>query len=141
MFTKKLAKVLSIFFVTIVVIFALMTIRTFLTSFPNIMPYSENAVAKPANFEKHVQKLSGGLQFQTVGNWDAKKIDIAQFAKFRDYLRTSYPTVFKNMEYRLSDDHAMLLIWRGTNPDLKPILFNAFHTLCNFRRNEVPQCK
>ncbi|MCL2338905.1 MAG: M20/M25/M40 family metallo-hydrolase [Proteobacteria bacterium] len=124
---KKFKKVLLALVAVIAAIFVVMIIRTMATRFPDVAAWDENKIALPKDFEKYVTDWAGGLKFQTVSHADVTQTDFAKFAAFRDYLKTAYPTVFKNMEFNLINDNAMVLVWRGKNPDLKPILFNAHY--------------
>ena len=124
---KKFPAILKISFAIIAVIFSFMLARTFFVPFQSAAIWQENKIPTPENFAKHAKRLSGGLQIPTVSNADIKKTDFSKFAKFRNYLQQEYPIVFKNVSYKIIDENAMLLVWKGTNPDLNPILFNTHY--------------
>ena len=124
---KKIKKSLGILFIIIIGVLLLMSVRSLFTGFPTAVSWQENKVERPANFETQVKKLSGGIQIPTVSYTDTEKTDFSRFAAFRDYLKKKYPAVFEKMEYSLINENTMLLVWRGTNAGLNPILFNAHY--------------
>lgn len=113
---------------TIVVIACgLIITKTLLHKFPNVKKYNQPDIAYVSNFARYVENLSGGLQFATISNTDYAATDFTPFVQFRDYVKEVYPLVFKNADYTLVNDHAMLVKWPGRRSDLKPILFNAHY--------------
>src|SRR5439155_608859 len=48
------------------------------------------------------ERLAGALRFRTISNQDSTQFDAAEFRRFQDYLRTSFPRL-----------HARPRCWRG----------------------------
>jgi len=107
---------------------ALLTTRAFFVRFPTVQPWAMGAkvapIPAPENFDRTVEILAGGLRIPTV---DGDTTGLAKFSEFRDYLQKSYPVVFKTMEYKLIGDGAIVLIWRGKDSSLPPMMFNAHY--------------
>ncbi len=125
--TKKTLKYAGISLIATASLLMAMTARTLFVRFPHVQAWNDKNTEYPENFIEYVNKLSGGLKIPTVSYEDLQKTDFSKFAEFRTYLQNQYPTVFKNMEHFLIDNNSVILIWRGTNSDLKPIMFNAHY--------------
>jgi len=72
-----------------------------------------------------VQRLAEAVRFRTVSYQDLARIDYAEFERLHTYLRASFPRVFAGMEVETVGDYSLLLHWRGSQPELQPVLFTA----------------
>lgn len=124
---KRNIKYLTISVAVVISVLVAVSARTMLTRFPETKIWKESNIQRPKDFDGYVNKLAGGLQIPTISNDDTLQIDFSQFAKFRNYVQEQYPNVFKNVEYNVINNNAMLLKWRGSNPKLNPILFNSHY--------------
>ncbi|MCR3906814.1 MAG: M20/M25/M40 family metallo-hydrolase [Tenericutes bacterium] len=72
-----------------------------------------------------VESLSQMIQFKTVSNLDEKKVDRAEFKKFRDFLKERFPKVSEVSEY--SEHEAGVLFFIKGESDEKPIVFMSHY--------------
>jgi len=120
-------KFLIILAAIVLVVIGVFVGRTLLHPFAKVNVWEIGQIERPENFDKYIARLSRGIQIPTVSNVNIEKTNFKEFTRFRDYLKKEYPIIFKNMEYTIISDHTMVFIWRGKNPDLNPILFNAHY--------------
>ncbi len=78
-----------------------------------------SAVAGPA------ERLAESIRFRTISNQDPAQTDFAEFQRFNDFLRATYPRVFDELEVEVVNGYSLLLTWRGSEPDAGAILFTA----------------
>jgi len=71
------------------------------------------------------ERLGEAIQFQTISYQDRSQINLDEFRRFHEFLRTAYPLVFAQLEVQTVNDYSLLLRWPGSDPALAPILFTA----------------
>lgn len=73
------------------------------------------------------ERLSQFIQFKTVSNPDTAShaLDAKQFTKAHKFLQSSYPSVYKQLKAEKINDLSLLYTWRGTQPQLDPVLLVA----------------
>ncbi len=71
------------------------------------------------------QRLAGSTKFKTVFNEDISKVDYEPFAKQQEYLKQSFPLVYSNLEVKVINGYGLLYMWKGSDPQKKPILLLA----------------
>lgn len=89
-----------------------------------------------------VQKLSGAIQVDTVvfdNQPDvAKNPKVwAKFAKFHDYLKLTFPTVFEQLEVEYVNTYGIVLYWKGSNKLLKPLMLTAHQDVVPVQRDTL----
>jgi carboxypeptidase PM20D1 len=71
------------------------------------------------------ERLAEAIRFRTVSYQDHSRIDYQEFRRFHVFLRAQFPRVFSALEVQAVNEHSLLLLWRGSDSDLPPILFTA----------------
>src|SRR5207249_3521510 len=71
------------------------------------------------------ERLAGALRFRTISNQDSTQFDAAEFRRFQDYLRTSFPRLHARLGREVTGGFSVLYEWRGSDTTLKPILLMA----------------
>ncbi|TAF63902.1 MAG: M20/M25/M40 family metallo-hydrolase, partial [Flavobacterium sp.] len=71
------------------------------------------------------QHLVNAIQFETVSKRDSLTFYNGEFKKFKEFLKATYPLVFKTCTEIPFNSHSIVLKWEGMNPELKPALFMA----------------
>jgi len=77
------------------------------------------AAATPA------ERLAEAVRIQTISYQDRSQIDYSQFAHFHQFLRDTYPRVFREMQVETINGFSLLLRWPGSDDSLAPVLFTA----------------
>tara|TARA_R110002110_G_scaffold405241_1_gene624267 strand:- start:103383 stop:104759 length:1377 start_codon:yes stop_codon:yes gene_type:complete len=80
-----------------------------------------NSAAAPGAADR----LAQAVRIKTISYQDASQIDYAEFDRFHQFLRASYPQVFAQLSVEVVSDYSLLLQWQGSDPDLPPVLFTA----------------
>ncbi len=80
-------------------------------------PAAEIQIASDA-----LEHFSSALRIKTVSPEDAKDFDSIQFDRFNDYLSETYPLTDSLMEHKVFSGYSHLFLWKGSDPDLKPII-------------------
>jgi len=79
---------------------------------------------------KSIEKLAGAVRIETESYDDTPdpRDDMTKWIKFyklHDYLRDTFPLVYKHLKVETVDKISLLYTWKGSNPDLKPLLLAA----------------
>lgn len=74
-----------------------------------------------------VQHLAEAIRIPTVSHQDRERIDYAQFRAFQRFLRDTYPLAHSHLQVQTIAEHSLLFTWPGSEPDLKPVLFDAHY--------------
>lgn len=115
-------KILLIILGVLIVLIAILLIRTFTYSFKKIASGSGNKVKWIKN-DLALQRLAGGIKIPTVSTGELGNFDYAPFDRFKEYLKNSYPLVYQNTENDEINTHALVFRLKGSNPALEPIVF------------------
>jgi carboxypeptidase PM20D1 len=116
---KWVAVVLSIVAVLVVLV-AIIAIKTATFTSKQVAAGKQPTFAIDA--DKAAERLSGALKFKTISNIDYEKFDYSQFTGLQEYIEKSFPLVHSTLEKKVINDYALLYIWKGSDPSLKPIL-------------------
>lgn len=82
-------------------------------------------VTYPVDADGAARRLSAAIQFKTIFNEDAAKVDYGTFAELQKYLEKSYPLAYSQLDRKVINDYGLLFIWKGSDPSLKPVLLLA----------------
>ncbi|WP_445664102.1 M20/M25/M40 family metallo-hydrolase [Fodinibius sp. AD559] len=69
-----------------------------------------------------IDRLSQGLQYQTVSLEDTSEIDFEAYDNFIAFLDENYPNVHENIERERISQYSLLYKWEGANTGLKPAM-------------------
>lgn len=71
--------------------------------------------------ERYRKNLSESLTYKTISDRDPKKMDFAEFERFHEFLRNTYPLIHEKLELEKVSYASLLYRWKGKNPKLDPI--------------------
>ncbi|MEP5764019.1 MAG: M20/M25/M40 family metallo-hydrolase [Halieaceae bacterium] len=69
--------------------------------------------------------LAQAIRFPTISHQGNQQNDLSAFSDLHDFLRASYPLVFSRLQVEVINEHSLLIIWPGSEADLRPVLFTA----------------
>jgi carboxypeptidase PM20D1 len=120
---KKWVIVVLCILAVIVILGAVIAIRT-MTFSSKQLPAGQKVTY---NIDKNqaAQRLAGSTKFKTVFNEDISQVDYEPFAKQQEYLKQSFPLVYSNLEVKVINDYGLLYMWKGSDPQKKPVLLLA----------------
>lgn len=70
-------------------------------------------------------RLAAAVRIPTISHGDPRQNDPKQFARFADYLRTSFPRVHAQLKRETLAGHSLLYTWTGRDAPAKPLLLMA----------------
>jgi len=70
-------------------------------------------------------RLSQAVKIKTVSGHDRSQFDFSQFSAFHSFLEQSFPATHATLEKQVINSYGLLYSWKGSNPDLKPVLLMA----------------
>ncbi|WWC88913.1 uncharacterized protein L201_003828 [Kwoniella dendrophila CBS 6074] len=78
---------------------------------------------------KAAERLSKAIQIDTR-TFDGTPFDGSDpiydnFYQFEKFLENQFPTIFKYLQHEMINTHSHLFTWKGSKPDLKPVVFMA----------------
>jgi carboxypeptidase PM20D1 len=114
---KKLLKYLVIVLVVLVGVLLFNTVKLSskqLVGIPAAPPFAVS--------DSVMAHLSKAIQFRTVSNSDITQIDSAQFEKFVNFLKQTYPLAHSKLSVERVNQYSLLFEWKGKNPALKPVV-------------------
>ena len=71
------------------------------------------------------EHLSSVIQIETISHEDPKKDKKENLKKMQEQLASLYPLVHKNLTKEVVDGFSLIYTWKGSNPDLNPVVFMA----------------
>ncbi len=77
--------------------------------------------------EEYASLLSEAVGIPTISSFDPGMMDPEVFGKFEKFLKKRFPRVHAGCELERVSDYGLLYTWKGSNPDLKPVLFLAHY--------------
>jgi len=87
-------------------------------------PIKEVVVA--VDEDKISRHMAQAIQFQTVSH-QSQPLDSSQFEGFINWTKQAYPVVYAQLEVRRLGAYTLLLKWKGSEPQLQPILLTAHY--------------
>ncbi|KFF73473.1 peptidase [Chryseobacterium sp. P1-3] len=117
-------KILLVILGIIVILAAILLIKTYTYPFKKNMADAGEGW-KPVKNDSAILRLSGGIKIPTVSTGSLGEFDYAPFARFKEYLKISYPLVYQHAENVEVNQYGLVFRLKGSNPALEPILFLA----------------
>lgn len=77
------------------------------------------------NLERACDHLSKAIQIRTISHNDENETDWAEFERFHEFLKKSYPLTHQNLSVEKVSKASLLFRWQGTDDKLAPIAFLA----------------
>ncbi|RFU28793.1 hypothetical protein B7463_g7549, partial [Scytalidium lignicola] len=92
--------------------------------------YSISTVIDTSEFREIVaHRLSAAVKIPTVvGDGMGHVEEDPQwevFYEFSEFLRNTFPTIYKHLDYTIINEHGHIFTWEGSDPSLKPLLMMA----------------
>lgn len=115
--------ILIILLVLLIFVIAFILLRTapFLRASEPVAP-AELPEVDPEFVAGH---LAEAVRCETISRKDSDSADLSAFRELRRVLESLYPRVHATLEREIISDASLLYTWRGTNLELRPVLFAA----------------
>lgn len=76
---------------------------------------------------RFIERLAESIRIETVSHQDPADFERANFEAFLAFLRTHYPKTFVELEIEMVSEFSLLMIWRGSERALEPVLFEGHY--------------
>ncbi|MFQ6610698.1 MAG: M20 family peptidase [Fidelibacterota bacterium] len=117
---KSIGKVL---FALVICFFAIILLRTFMFS-PEYIKY-DPPPGIPLNSEVLAGHLADAVKIPTVSYENTDSVDYHQFGRLHNFLKTTYPRIFSELDVESVNTHSLLIIWKGKNLELPSMVLMA----------------
>ncbi|MFA5401076.1 MAG: M20 family peptidase [Dehalococcoidia bacterium] len=107
----------------IVVLIAVIAART--AAFKSRQTKTTEKIDYSIDIDAAASRLSQAITYKTVSSHDRSQFDFEQFTAFQAFLEKSFPRAHTTLAKQLINSYGLLYIWKGANPDLKPVLLMA----------------
>lgn len=118
-------------FILVSILFGVPLFRTFLlprrhrkVSQEISLPLIDKRIVLPKK-DVIASHVAQAISFRTISYNTVSKVDWKEFANFRAWMKETYPLVFASLEIKTVAEHNLVLIWKGSDPTLKPVLYIA----------------
>lgn len=115
-------KIIFIILSIIIVLIIIVLIKTFTYPFKK-MNTATTEGWKMTKDDSAIQRLSGGLKIPTISAGELGEFNFSTFDTIKEYLKTSYPLIYENVEYVEVNKYGLVYRLKGKNQSLDPILF------------------
>ncbi|MCF8370958.1 MAG: M20 family peptidase [Bacteroidales bacterium] len=117
-----LKKILRIIFSLLLIIIAIILVRTFSLDSKqlNISPVEKIAIS-----DEVANRLSKAIQIKTISYEDSINPQVSAFDSLHNFLVNEFPLVDSILEKEVINRFSLLYFWKGKNPDLKPAILCA----------------
>lgn len=88
-------------------------------------PVQESFPEEKVDSERVQKKLTEAIKIKTISHENEDETDWAEFDRFHDFLKESFPLVHKNLTVENVSTASLLFYWKGSNENLEPIAFLA----------------
>jgi carboxypeptidase PM20D1 len=68
------------------------------------------------------ERFAAALRFRTISHQDVADNDYDALLGLHHYIDQEFPLVYQHLSRELVSDYSLLYQWRGSDPDLKPVL-------------------
>lgn len=86
--------------------------------------------------QKAVERFSGGLKIKTISNSDYSKTNFTAFDEFIEYIKQTYPLIFKKCEYTQVNKYGLIIKYKGKNSNELPNLLSAHYDVVNIKNEK-----
>lgn len=118
-------KILFVVFATLGVLVAVLFARTLMLPAP-VAPETSSEV-RAVDGDAVAGRMAEAIRFRTISHQDRAAFDPAPFEGFVAWVESTYPSVASALTREIVNDHSLLYTWKGSDPELVPILLTGHH--------------
>ncbi len=86
-------------------------------------PVNLKETSKAEIDDKAVENLLKSVSIPVVTLKDYKNSDFSRHIKFKEFLESTYPEIFEQLEFRTINSYSLLFKWKGKDEKLPPVVF------------------
>jgi carboxypeptidase PM20D1 len=127
---------LIVLVVVILFLVAFMLFRTL--TFAHPLEPVDISEAMEVDTDLVAEHLAGALRFPTISVIDGAASGYMNILDLQNYLQKTYPFVHAQLERTHINDYTLLYTWKGSNPDLAPVVFMAHQDVVPVEAEALP---
>src|SRR5687768_1408044 len=116
-------RILKIVLGLFLLLFSVLLARTFLVKSRQIQVSAVQQI--PLDSKTMMDHLAAALRIQTISYDDSSKLNHAEFLRFHDYLRDTFPLVHSHLSVEKINQYSLLFRWQGTDSKRLPVVLMA----------------
>jgi carboxypeptidase PM20D1 len=109
----------------LVVLVAVIAVRTWTYRAPDVVTPVELATAPPIDVERATTRLAEAVRLRTVSHQTPAENDTAEWDKLHAWLQSTYPAAHAAMSREVVAGHTLIYTWTGRDPALPAIILMA----------------
>lgn len=94
------------------------------------------SILLPRLHQDALERYSGGLKIKTISKANYDETNFEEFEKFINYLKKTYPVIFKKAEFTRINKYALVFKINGKNKELKPNILTAHYDVVDGGKEE-----
>ena len=123
---KLLRRVALLLGAALVVLVAIVAVRTFMYSPPTASSFAGVVASAPAiDLARAAEHLAEAVRLRTISHQDAAANDAAEWERLHGWLQATYPAAHAGMSRTVLAGHTLVYTWRGSDPSLPAVLLMA----------------
>ncbi len=123
----------------IIFLIAYMLFRTYkLSKFPHPAAMVEKPDIDQKTVSTHLAEL---IRFKSISTESSVGFDPQPFLDIHQWIGNTFPLLTKNLEKTCINQYSLLYVWKGSDPKLMPVLFNAHLDVVPVDESTLPDWK
>ena len=123
----------------IIFLIAYMLFRTYkLSKFPHPVAPVDKPDIDQKSVSTHLAEL---IRFKSISTESSEGFDPRPFLDIHQWIGNTYPLLTKNLERTCINQYSLLYVWKGSEPELTPVLFNAHLDVVPVDESTLPDWK
>ncbi len=123
---KIIKRVLGGLLALVLVVSAIVIVRT-LTFVPSQELQQPEVASTQPDEALITQHLAEAIRIPTISNQNVEDMNVAVFNQFGEWLQTTYPAVFEQLDLTMLNDYTYLFHWKGKQASEPGVLFSAHY--------------
>lgn len=91
--------------------------------------------------DSSIEHLIQSIKIPVINSKNYEDTDFSQHYLFKEFLMDTYPEVFENLDFMTINYYSLLFKWKGTNPNLKPVLFTGHYDVVDADKSSLDDWK
>lgn len=122
---SALLKIIASIFALLLLIVLIVLYRTFQLS--HDVPETDRVQIQNIDLNRAVERLSTGLQYQTVSTQGESSTYLPEFEYFISFVEEAYPELHATMERERVNEFTLLYKWEGADPEMPAAMFQGHY--------------
>lgn len=109
----------------IAILFLLATLLIRTLRFTRHHGNNDSPFSVEVDIDEAAGRLGKAISFETVSTQSPDDFNENEFLKMHRFLEKTFPLIHQNLEKEVINEYSLLYTWKGTDPDLKPVMLTC----------------